>query len=340
MDTTRHDPDLHSTSMAPAPAPAHDLPTAHPTPAPIPAYHRLARAHPRYRWWKPLLTLPVAVLLWFVLIVTSGIVANLVSGRDLFGTLDVDALPLDDPLALALQLWFVIAMAPATWLAVRLVQGRGPGTLSSVVGRLRWGLLARCTVVATALVGTSMVLGPLLGGSPTPVTPPATGSRLLVMLAVVVVLVPLQASAEEVVFRGLLVQTVGAWVRPAWIAVLVQVPIFALGHAYGWKGMLDVSIFALVTGWLTVRTGGLEAGIALHAVNNVLAFTWGVLGWSDPGSDDVSLWALALSQILTLCYAVLVEGIGQRRGWWAVGTAGTAGRSRLCQSASSRRSVS
>ena len=32
-------------------------------------------------------------------------------------------------------------------------------------------------------------------------------------------------------------------------------------------------LWSAVVGWLTVRTGGLEAAIALHTVNNLAAFT-------------------------------------------------------------------
>ncbi|MDN6565826.1 MAG: CPBP family intramembrane metalloprotease, partial [Actinomyces sp.] len=285
---------------------------------PLPAYHRLARTGPRYRWWKPLVTLLVSGAVWFALVIGAGLALNVVSGRDVVSEMAVETPPLDDPLGLALQLFFVFAMLPAVLVAVRVVEGRRPATLVSVLGRMRWGLLARGGALATVLIGLTMAASSLIGDSPVPSTSPATGGRLLAMLAVVVVAVPLQAAAEEFVFRGLLIQTVGAWVRPAWVAILLQVPFFALGHVYGWKGMVDVSVFAVVTGWLTLRTGGLEAAIGLHAANNVLAFAAGVLGWSDPSSDQVPVGALVLSQVVTLTYAVLVERVGRRRGWWSL----------------------
>jgi ascorbate-specific PTS system EIIC-type component UlaA len=43
-------------------------------------------------------------------------------------------------------------------------------------------------------------------------------------------------------------------------------------HAYIDWGIVDVFTFGALMGWLAVRTGGLEAAIALHLVNNVLAF--------------------------------------------------------------------
>ena len=43
-------------------------------------------------------------------------------------------------------------------------------------------------------------------------------------------------------------------------------------HGYTGWGMLDIFAFGAITGWLAVRTGGLEAPIALHVFNNLLAF--------------------------------------------------------------------
>lgn len=52
-----------------------------------------------------------------------------------------------------------------------------------------------------------------------------------------------------------------------------QAVLFGAAHGWGtpW-GFADLVVFAMVAGWLTVRTGGLEAAIGLHAVSNLLAF--------------------------------------------------------------------
>ena len=65
--------------------------------------------------------------------------------------------------------------------------------------------------------------------------------------------------------------------------------------------MVDIFLFALTVGWLTVRTGGLEAGIALHALNNLLAFLLpaaiGQLsGWDDQGGAPWTLLRLGHPQ--------------------------------------------
>ena len=84
---------------------------------------------------------------------------------------------------------------------------------------------------------------------------------------------PLQAAAEELFFRGYLLQALGSPVIQPWFAVLVSATFFAAVH-----GAQDPALFAdrfalgLVAGLLVWRTGGLEAAIAAHAVSNVATY--------------------------------------------------------------------
>ena len=113
------------------------------------------------------------------------------------------------------------------------------GLLSSVTGRLRWRWLLRCTVPALAVFGadvrTLAVRARPAHRRLPPVATVGASTLLLVMLALVIT--PLQATAEEYVFRGYLMQTVGGWLKhPAW-AILLPVPLFAIGHQYDIWGL-------------------------------------------------------------------------------------------------------
>ncbi|TDD06934.1 CPBP family intramembrane metalloprotease [Nonomuraea diastatica] len=172
----------------------------------------------------------------------------------------------------------LLSLAPMILLVlgtVALIQRRRPGTLSSVAGRLRWSWMARCAGLAVLALaagqGTQMLVmsasgksGEMFGW--------AGWEGFLPALIVIVLLVPFQAAAEEYIFRGWFLQAVGAHVRnPIW-SILIGAALFASLHGYQPAGLVDVFVFGAVMGWLTVRTGGLEAAIALHVMNNVLAF--------------------------------------------------------------------
>lgn len=217
-------------------------------------------------------------------------------------------------------------LTPVVFLAARWAQRRPAGTLSSVAGRLRWDWLGRCLVVALPLVvaslGVMMLLPESAGGG---VDGSGGGTEwagwpdFLLGLAMVCVLVPFQASAEEYVFRGWLVQAVGAWCRTPWPALVPQALLFAAAHGWGtpW-GFADLVVFGLVAGVLTVRTGGLEAAIGLHVVNNLLAMgvsaaIAGALA-SDETAADMDWLAVGVDVVMLCGYAALVLRLANRRG--------------------------
>jgi membrane protease YdiL (CAAX protease family) len=80
--------------------------------------------------------------------------------------------------------------------------------------------------------------------------------------------------------------------------------------------MADVFLFAITVGWLTIRTGGLEAGIALHGLNNLLAFmlpaaTGQLSGWDQQGGAP---WTLPASDIPCLAfYAFAITWLARRQ---------------------------
>jgi hypothetical protein len=88
---------------------------------------------------------------------------------------------------------------------------------------------------------------------------------------VILLTTPLQAAGEEYAFRGYGLQALGAWVRTPWFGIILTGLLFAAAH--GGQSLplfLDRFAFGVVAGVLTVRTGGLEAAIAFHVVNNVV----------------------------------------------------------------------
>lgn len=307
-------PSAVGTAAGRIPQPA-GAPRAHP----VLPYHRLARAHPSYRWWRPVLTLVVTAAAYCLLLIALVATATVASALDpVLGVLIDDAmvpsaaLDMHDPVAALLALSMLAIGLPAALLGVRVGGWQPACSVSSVPGRLRWGLLARCLALAAVLyLVFDLVL--LVSGTETfrrgAVWAPHSGWALTVALLVV----PFQAAAEEYVFRGVLMQTIGSWLRhPAW-AILLPAPLFVLGHEYGWVGQLDIVVFAVAAGWLTWRTGGLEAAIGLHVVGNCLAFGLGSIGLTDLNATDIPTFSVVPSAGLTLSYTVLVA---RGRTWW------------------------
>ncbi len=289
--------------------------SADPAAAPAYPFHRLPRSLPGYRWWHPLTTVLVTVVLFFVLMMLAmgitavvGIFVPEVSAmvdRALSAQSD-----LGDPVQLAFLLGTVCLLWPAAALGVRWGGRRSAGTLSSVTGRLRWRLFPKPLVLAASLFAALNALSLLVpesarGSGGVPDGRPNPGDVWLLLL-VVLALVPVQATAEEYVFRGLLMQGIGSWLRHPAFAILLPVPLFVLGHGYGPAGQIDVAAFAVAAGWITWRTGGLEAAIALHVINNLGAFGLGAAGFGDLNATDLPWAALPFSLAFLLAYSLIV----------------------------------
>ncbi|MFF0945701.1 CPBP family intramembrane glutamic endopeptidase [Kocuria sp. CPCC 205300] len=284
-------------------------------------YHRLAHADPEHRWWKPLVELLLFGAFYLVLAIVFGIVWAVglmaVRGEEAMDeiVLDATALEIMDPAIFFMLFFSLVLMIPAL-LAARAITGPRPiGLLLSVTGRLRWDFLARCLLVALGIYALGHAAALLLelaalGTLP----PPQPVDGFWWLMAMIVLVVPLQSAAEELVFRGYLLQSVGRWLRRPVFAILLPVPLFTFGHLYDAWGLLAVAFMAVVAGWLTWRTGGLEAAIALHVVNNVVATLFGAFGLADPDAQESTWVALALSAAMQLVFAWLAVRIAGRRG--------------------------
>ena len=228
---------------------------------------------------------------------------------------DSEVMDLSDPFVFAFAMVTLILLIPALLLATRIIGAKPVGLLSSVAGRIRWRWLARCGVAAisiyTVAYGASFLVAVAQGES---LSPTLDMPRVTVLLVLTIVLVPLQSAAEEYVFRGYLMQAIGSWLRHPAFAILVPVPLFVLGHEYGPLGMTDVAVFAIVAGWLTWRTGGLEAAMALHIVGNVTAFTLAAVGLVDINATEIGAPDLVLSLLVTLAFAAVVLRLATQHG--------------------------
>ncbi|TIC81096.1 CPBP family intramembrane metalloprotease [Nocardioides sp. GY 10127] len=212
---------------------------------------------------------------------------------------------------------------------VRVVHGLRPGWAVSVLGRLRWGWFARCLGLAAVTLVVTSVVSSLVPGSGTTGTDVGGGlnswsSTLAGFVLVVVLLTPLQAAGEEFVFRGYLTQAFARLV-PSWapltrlVAVALPAVLFALAHGGQDPAVfVDRFSFGVVAGILVLRTGGLEAGLAMHLLNNLLAYAV-ALAFGDMTSTlnpTSSGWAsLPVTLTQSVVYLLLVEW-GTRR--WGV----------------------
>lgn len=274
--------------------------------APLPTttcnYPQLLRG-PRWRWWKPLLSLLLLVGIGSLFIIALSLVGEVIgAGGGPLGSIADDYSPISTLVVDLMLATLIPAAGLATWAVHRI----RPGFVSSVVGRLRWRWLLRCTLVVFPVwvlyLGVTTLLDP-----PTPGRPAQWG----LLLALAVVVTPFQAAGEEYLFRGWLVQNVSGYFRHPMVGLVVSTVVsaglFSLAH-----GSLDpwviasISTLAVAACYANWRVGGLEAGIALHLVNNV---TVGVLTTTIGGYADAFVSEETTGTAMEVVVGVLVHAI-------------------------------
>ena len=277
-------------------------------------FHRLARASAHFRWWWPLVGAVVFLVVFFVLQVLGQVLVMLgVGGRADFDVLMARILSNDDPKVMVILTFVSLAVGiPAAW-AAAVCSRQKWGNLWSVAGQLRWDVFGMALRSAAPVYGWWMVF--MLGSTWKSEGTEAFGFSLdaAVYLLLVVGLIPFQCVAEELVFRGWLPQVLGAWITNPVVCYVLPTVGFALLHDYQWISLVDVFIFGLLAAYMTHRTGGIEAAMAIHILNNVMLFS--VMGFladssvqealsdagQDPGETDylVDFLAMLISVVLT-----------------------------------------
>ncbi len=298
---------------------------AHPHPEPR-SYPLMLRTWD-YRWWKPVVGILVMVLGGLVvvpllLMPVLAVAVALQGGSGSYVDRFIGATSLDS-ITPASMLYLNLTLAALTLLAmgiVRFVHRLRPRWLASVLPGMRWKFFFACLGLAVVALIASLVVGLFLpqdtnglDGTPNKIT-----GQLVVLAIVILLTTPLQALGEEYAFRGYLMQAFGSLTRSRVAAVLITAGLFALAHgAQNFPLFFDRFAFGLMAGLVVVLVGGLEAGIALHILNNLLAFAFAIAFGDLQGAlnvSDVSWWQLPVTIVQNGVYLLLVLLVARRMG--------------------------
>ncbi len=284
---------------------------------------------PRWRWWKPLLAVPLTIVVFLVFSTVFTLVGLLVDRVDLAslaaegGKIQVGpGLFLANNVALALSI-------PTAMLVQWLFWGQRPRWLSSVEGRFRWGWFGRCAAIALPGWIALIVGGYVLTG-----LPPDLGVRpyTVVMIVGILLTTPVQAAGEEYLIRGLQQRLVASYFRSDAVGFLVGALVtsttFMLIHGASdpWLNLLYFTLGGLLA-WVTWRTGGLEAAVAIHVINNMvgealLPFT----DFSDMFDRSVGAgdWTVLVQMAVLAATVAVIAWLARRRGVVRVAAPGRA----------------
>jgi membrane protease YdiL (CAAX protease family) len=219
-------------------------------------------------------------LLWTILVMAVATLFNIGQGHDVRGALETmrSLIESQTPAGVMFQLATFAGIWPATWAALKLLHGQPFGTLFSPEARIRWGEFGTGLLLAGGFGLITLTAGVLLVGAPERTD--LTISTWLVALGPLALFILFQASGEEIIFRGYILQQLAARYRSPVVWAFLPSFLFGLSHygngealGVGWQYVTVTTLFGLTAAALVWRTGSLAAAMGLHTGMNIFSLS-------------------------------------------------------------------
>lgn len=140
-------------------------------------------------------------------------------------------------------------------------------------------------------------------------------AQFLPALFVALILVTMQASSEEMLFRSAIPAAIGGFTKNPFIIISLSGVLFGVPHLSNPEANSDVlvsliaySLTGCVWGWVTYRSGGLELAIGAHAINNIYGLV--LVGYDNSAVSTSSILKTAeLDMASSLFQSLVMFGI-------------------------------
>lgn len=228
-------------------------------------------------WWRYLISFPGILMVWLVVGAIPVILLTIYVSMDgdpatgFTGT-SFTGIPLVFEF-LATMLTF-IPFIVATLLAVRFIHARSLRTLVTGEAHIRWRRIFAGAGVWLVVAALIAIVEALLYPGRYVLTFRATS--LVFYAAIALILIPIQTSAEELFFRGYLLQWMGLQLKNKWILAFLNGALFFLPHIVNPEMaansiLIGLGYFAIgfFFALITLQDNGIELALGMHAANNL-----------------------------------------------------------------------
>ena len=276
----------------------------------ISEYITFPKTFGKYRWYKPILVFIIGAIIFLILNLLLIAVFYAICGENLMvqllhGGYEV----MNSEIGEIYSHLGVVIMLPSLYLANKIVKDRPFSSYSSSRGGWNTQLYLKAFIIPFILfLVVGIIESVILGNG---------GNYHFTMLFFIILLivVPLQCIAEEYVFRGLLMQTLGSWFNIPLLAIILQAIIFGFTHGYNGIGNIGIIISGLVMGFLAWKVNGLEVSSAFHTANN-LSFSLLVMFGIQSSTSTIQMADLIISTMGSVIFGILLFYIGKRSNWF------------------------
>lgn len=271
-----------------------------------------------WKYWIPIVGFSAMMIANYITTVNSPV--------------DVDVMMKSVIDKIGLNLFFVLAIGPLVagffiilgW--VYLVHGQSITSLTTSRKKVDWKrILFSFSLwggITTVMMLADIMLSPedyVFNFKPIP---------FLILFVMAIVMIPLQTSFEEYMFRGHLMQGLGILARNRWVPLMVTSVLFGVMHAanpevgkIGYGIMVFYIGTGLFLGILTLMDEGLELALGFHAANNLTAALLVTADWTAFQTNsvykDISSPTLGWDIFVPvlIIYPILLWIFSKKYGW-------------------------
>jgi membrane protease YdiL (CAAX protease family) len=188
---------------------------------------------------------------------------------------DLSPLHLDPNVGLLIMLFpFIIGLLTFV-LLVKPLNDRSPAKVINGTNSFRWNRFLISALVWTIVSAIYLFINLRLDPSNFSVN---NKTFTIITLALISVLfIPFQATFEEIIFRGYLMQGFAVLFRNRFLPLVLTSVFFGLMHAFNpevkdfgfWTMIPQYVLFGIIFGVITILDDGIEAAMGAHAANNI-----------------------------------------------------------------------
>jgi membrane protease YdiL (CAAX protease family) len=196
---------------------------------------------------------------------------------DLLNSLDFAAIGMDSNVAIFLMLLMFVCMAAVLVLFVQVLHKRSWKTLITPLEMINWRKIGFSFLLWAGFSLALEIVSYL--SDPSSYTLTFNLFRFLPLLLIVLLLMPIQTTTEELLFRGYLMQGLGRLSGSKIVALIITSILFGLMHImnpevkeFGMGIMMTYYIsVGIFLGLLTIMDDSLELAIGVHAATNMFS---------------------------------------------------------------------
>jgi len=272
-------------------------------------YTTYPRKFDAYRWYKPLAVGALFSVFFLVLGFLSGPITKLLFGSAVSQSGGYDDMDFYTSAGAFSTCYEAVIPILCLLLAVLIVRDRPFSSYLSSMGGWRWDVFLKTFAGGLLFVGVPTAVWHLMQGSSGVIHFTAGGFILLTLLG------PLQGVAEELVYRGYIMQTVSSWFRLPVAGIIAQAILFAAVHPYNVIGVINIFAAGIIYALICVYTKGIEAGSALHIINNMTTIYMSGFGFGAITSEQ-SISEVLLENAVKIAFFIFIIIASKKFHWF------------------------